>query len=148
MGNVEQQITINAPAEKVFSYLADIPRHSEWARPEHKVEIKKTSDGAVGQGSTFQSVGHQFGKNQDALTITEYTPNTRLVFEADGNAGLIRHSFDLTPGDGGVQVTKSVEFVQTKFPFALFAPLAKAFVLPGALSGDLQRIKEHVEQPG
>ena len=146
MGKVEQQITINAPAEKVFSYLADISRHSEWTRPAHKVEIQKTSDGPVGKGATFKSVGHQFGKNEDVLTITEYTPNTRLVVEANGNAGLIRHSFDLTPSDGGVQVTKGFDIVQPKFPLSVLQPVLRAFVLPGALSGDLQRIKEHVEQ--
>lgn len=146
MGKVEQQITINAPAEKVFSYLADIQRHSEWTREQHKVEIQKTSDGPVGQGATFKSVGHQFGKNEDVLTITEYTPNTRLVVEANGNAGLIRHSFDLMPSDSGVQVTKGCDIVQPKFPLSVLQPVLRAFVLPGALSGDLRRIKERVEQ--
>lgn len=146
MGKVEQQIAINAPAEKVFSYLADISRHSEWTRPEHKVEIEKTSEGPVGRGATFQSVGHQFGRNQDVLTITEYVPNQRLVYEANGNAGLIRHSFEVKPADGGVQVTKVFDIVQPKFPLNVLQPILRAFVLPGALSGDLQRIKEKMEQ--
>jgi uncharacterized protein YndB with AHSA1/START domain len=145
MGKVEQSIAVNAPAEKVFSYLADVTRHSEWTREAHKVKIEKTSDGPVGQGATFQSVGHQFGENHDKLTITEYSPNTRLVIEADGNAGLIRHAFDLTPADAGVQLNKTFDIVQPKFPLSVLQPVLRAFVLPGALSGDLQRIKERME---
>jgi len=143
---VEKQITINAPAEKVFSYLADLTRHSEWAQPGHRLEIEKTSDGPVGQGTVFRSVGHQFGRNEDTVTITEYVPNQRIVYESAGNAGLMRHTFELAPAEGGVQVTKGFEAVQAKFPFSLFLPIVSAFVLPGALNGDLQRIKAKLEE--
>ena len=146
MAGVEKQITIGAPAEKVFGYLADVPRHSEWAQPQHKLEIEKTSDGPVGQGTTFKSTGHQFGRNEDTVTITEYVPNQRIVYESDGNAGLMRHSFELAPAEGGTRVTKGFEAVQAKFPFRLFLPVVSAFVLPGALNGDLQRIKEKLEE--
>ena len=142
---VEQQITVDAPAEKVFTYLADISKHSEWGQAQHKLTVEKTSDGPVGQGSTFRSVGYQFGKNEDTVTIVEYVPNQRVVYESQGKAGVIRHSFDLKPDGGGVQVTKSFDVVKAGFPFALFLPMARAFILPGALSADLQRIKAKVE---
>ena len=142
----EKQITINAPAEKVFSYLADLTRHGEWAQAQHRLEIEKTSDGPIGQGTVFRSVGHQFGRNEDTVTITEYVPNQRIVYESAGKAGLIRHSFDLAPAEGGVQVTKGFEAVQAKFPFSLFLPVVSAFVQPGALNGDLQRIKAKLEE--
>jgi uncharacterized protein YndB with AHSA1/START domain len=141
----EKSITINAPAEQVFAYVADITKHPEWAQPGHKLEIEKTSEGPVGQGSTFRSVGHQFGRNEDTVTITEYAPNQRVVYEASGNAGLLRHTFELAPADGGSQLTKRFEAVQAKFPFSIFLPIVSAFVLPGALSGDLRRIKEKLE---
>src|SRR3972149_3930304 len=141
----EKQIVINAPAEKVFSYLADLTRHSEWAQPGHRLEIEKTSGGPIGQGTVFRSVGHQFGRNEDTVTITEYVPNQRIVYESAGNAGLMRHTFELTPAEGGGQGTRGFEAVQAEFPFSLFLPIVSAFVLPGALSGDLQRIKAKVE---
>ncbi len=75
----KQQITINAPAEKVFAYLADITKHPEWSKEEHKLQVEKTSQGPIGQGATFRSVGHQFGRNEDTLTITEYVPSQRIV---------------------------------------------------------------------
>ena len=142
---VEQQIVINAPVEQLFLYLADITRHAEWGQAGHKLEIEKTSEGPVGQGSTFRSVGHQFGRNEDTVTITEYVADQRIVYESEGKAGTIRHSFALAPVDGGVQVTKSFEVMQAKFPFMIFAPLVTAFSASGNLRGDLQRIKEKIE---
>ena len=145
MARVEKQITINAPADNVFNYLADITKHGEWGQAQHKLTVEKTSGGPVGQGSTFRSVGYQFGKNEDTVTIVEYVPNQRVVYESQGKAGVIRHSFDLEPAGGSVQVTKRFDVVKAGFPFALFLPMARAFILPGALSADLQRIKAKVE---
>ena len=141
----EQQIVINAPAEKVFSYLADISKHGEWGQPSQKLQVEKTSEGPIGQGSTFRSVGQQFGRQEDTVTITEYVPNQRVVYESQGKAGHIRHAFQLAAADGGTRVTKSFDVVKAGFPFALFLPMAKAFIIPGALSSDLKRIKAKVE---
>jgi len=142
---VEKQITVNVPVEKAFDYLADIAKHGEWATPAHKLEVKKTSDGPVGQGATFATIGHQFGTNDDTVTITEYVPNQKVVYEANGKAGTIRHAFMFAAADGGTQVTKTFDIAQAKFPFALFAPMAKMFSVPNGLQGDLERIKAKLE---
>ncbi len=140
-----QQVTINAPAEKVFSYVADISKHGEWGNPSEKLQVERTSAGPIGQGSTFKSVGQQFGTQNDTVTITEYAPNQRVAYESQGKAGHIRHSFDITPSGSGVQVTKSFDVVKAGFPFVIFQPIVKAFILPGALKSDLERIKVKVE---
>lgn len=140
-----QTITINAPAEKVFAYVADISKHGEWGHPSQKLHVEKTSDGPVGQGSTFASVGQQFGEQHDTVTITEYKPNERVVYESEGKAGQLRHFFVITPAAGGVEVTKGFDIVRAGFPFALFAPVVTTFIAPGALKGDLERIKAKLE---
>ena len=142
----KQEITINAPAQKVFAYLADITKHPEWSNEQHKLQVEKISDGPIGEGTTFKSVGYQFGRNDDTVTITEHVPGRRIVFEADGKVGLVRHTFEIAPSDGSVQVTKSFDMVKGKFPFTIMYPLvAKRFYWPGALKGDLERIKAKVE---
>ena len=140
-----QQITISATAEKVFSYLADISKHGEWGNPSQKLQVEKTSAGPIGLGSTFSSVGQQFGTQNDAVTIAEYVPHQRVAYESKGKAGHIRHSFDIAPAGSGVQVTKSFEALKAGFPFVIFQPLVQAFVLPGALKKDLERIKAKLE---
>lgn len=141
----EQQIEINAPAEKVFNYVADISKHGEWGNPSQKLQVKQTSSGPIGQGATFESVGQQFGQQNDNVTITEYVPNQRVVYESQGKAGHIRHAFEITPAGSAVQVTKTFDVIKAGFPFVIFLPMAKAFILPGALSKDLQRIKAKLE---
>jgi uncharacterized protein YndB with AHSA1/START domain len=141
-----QQITINAPAEKVFAYVADVSKHGEWGNPGQKLQVEKTSEGPIGQGSTFKSTGQQFGTQHDTVTITEYVPNERVVYESEGKAGLVRHSFVIAPGDGGVQLTKTFDAVKPKFPLNVLAPIVNGFIQPGALKSDLARIKQRVEQ--
>lgn len=141
----QQQITINAPAEKVFTYLADISKHGEWGHPGQKLQVEKTSDGPVGQGSTFKSVGQQFGRQEDTVTITEHKPNERVVYESEGKAGKLRHFFEITPSGDGVQVTKGFDILRAGFPFMLFVPIVTTFIAPGALKRDLERIKAKLE---
>jgi hypothetical protein len=85
----EQEIMIDAPAEKVFSYLSDLTLHSEWSNGRHKLQVEKISDGPIGEGTRFKSVGFQFGRNEDTVTITEYVDGRRIVFEAEGKVGLV-----------------------------------------------------------
>jgi len=141
----EQSITINAPAEKVFNYVADISKHSEWGNPGQKLSVEKTSDGPIGMGSTFKSTGQQFGTQNDTVKITEYVPNQKLAYEADGNAGLIRHTFEIAPSGEGVQVTKTFEALKPKFPLNVLKPVVYGFIQPGALKSDLARIKAKLE---
>lgn len=140
-----KQITINAPAEKVFSYLADLTKHGEWGNPSQKLQVEKVSDGPIGLGSTFKSTGQQFGTQNDTVKITEYVQNQKIAYEADGGAGLIRHTIQLAPANGGTMVTKTFEALKPKFPLNVMLPIVNGFIQPGALKSDLERIKAKLE---
>ncbi len=142
---IERQLTIDVLAEKVFSYLADLTRHGEWAA--HPLRIQQTFEGPVGAGTTFTSVGHQFGRdNEDELTVTEFIPNEKIVFESEGGAGRFRHYFLLQEEDGGIRLTKGVELVKSSLLLRLLLPVAAAFrVTARGFDGDLQRIKAKLE---
>ncbi len=145
MGTTEQSITINATPEAVFNYVADISKHVEWAQAGHKLTVEKTSEGSIGEGSTFACVGHQLGENHDTVTIAEFVPNERVVYDSEGKAGLIRHSFEIRSAEEGAELTKTFDPVKAKMPFSIFLPLAQMFTVPGGLKGDLERIKEKLE---
>jgi len=142
MGATVKEIEIKAPPEKVFSYVADLPKHGEWGK--HKVEVTPTSSGPMAVGATFDGVGHQMGAHHDKLTITEYSPNTRLAFESNGDAGTVRHVFVVTPSGSGVKLSKSMEIIKPSFMTRLMTPVI-AFMGPSMLAQDLERIKERVE---
>ena len=140
-----QKVTINASPEKVFNYVADVAKHGEWGNPSQKLQVEKTSDGPIGKGSTFKSVGKQFGTQNDTVAIAEYAPNRRVVYESRGKAGTLRHWFEITPSGSGVEVEKGFDVVKAGFPFVIFKPIVTTFVAPGALKGDLERIKAKLE---
>lgn len=139
----ERQITINAPADKVFSYLADFTRHPEWAA--HHLRIEQTSQGPVSVGSTFASVGHEMGQHKAKVTISEFVPNSKIVYEADDDTGLFRHHCLFQEEDGQTRLTKGVEALQLRsFLLRLLTPFIP-LMIPRALDGDLQRIKAKLE---
>jgi len=140
-----QKIAINAPQEKVFNYVADIAKHGEWGHPSQKLQVESTSVGPIGQGSTFRSVGHQFGRQEDTVTITEYAPTRRVAYESQGKAGQLRHWFEISPSGGGVELEKGFDVIRAGFPFVIFQPIVTTFIAPGALKRDLERIKAKVE---
>lgn len=76
------QVVVDAPSDKVFSYVADFDRHHEWLSWE--AETEKTSQGPVGVGSTFKRVGYELfgsiGSYPVDVVVTEYAPNERLTF--------------------------------------------------------------------
>jgi len=142
MASYSKSTTINAPPERVFSYVADLPRHSEWAQ--HNLEVTQTSPGAIGVGSTFDTVGHLLGAQHESQTVTEYAPGKRFAFESKGALGVTRNSFDVEATDGGARVTKSLEFVKPSF-LARVVSLKTGHDAPKALEEDLRRIKAKLE---
>ena len=143
MASIERQTTIGAPAEKVFKYVADISRHGEWAA--HRLEIEQSSQGPIAVGSTFTSVGHEMGTHRGQVTVTEFVPSSKLVFEAEDDTGRFRHHFLLQAEGGGTRLTKGVEPLRWSLMFKLLSPVATAFLFPRGLDGDLQRIKAKLE---
>ena len=146
MRRIERQITIDAPAAKVFSYLADFPRHVEWAEAAHRLQIQQTSPGPVGVGSTFASVGHEMGEHRAQVTVTELVPNNKIVFQAEDDTGRFRHYFLLQEEGGGTRLAKGIELLKLSLLRRLLSPLAKLpFLVPRELGGDLKRIKAKLE---
>lgn len=142
MAGFENRIDINAPADKVFEYVADLTRHPEWAK--YPLTIAKTSEGPVGAGSTFQSEGKQFGTHKDSVRIVEYDPPRRVSYEAVGDAGSVRHFFAVEESGGATTLRKGVEFVKPAMLTKIFMPVVK-MVAPKTMVAELARIKSRIE---
>jgi uncharacterized protein YndB with AHSA1/START domain len=137
-----REIVINAPPDQIFEYVADMPRHAEWAQ--HDLQVTQTSQGGAGVGSTFASVAHQFGTQRETQTIVDYAPGARFAFEAKGSLGTARHAFDLSAADGGTRVTKSMELTKPSLMSRIMGPMIAKQTKKG-LAVDLERIKARVE---
>ena len=144
--NVVKTIDISVTPERVYSYLLDFPRHSEWTTPGHDVRIEPASEGATVVGSVFNSEGHQMGEQRDRLEVTELRPNHKLVYEATmKNGSKFRHTLELETTSAGTRLSKRFESLRIAFPGPLMAPFVATFILPKALEGDLRRMKANLE---
>ena len=93
----ERVTTIQAPVSEVFSYVADLTRHPEWAQ--HPLRIEQTSEGAVGVGTTFSS-GHADKELKDRVKIVEFEQDGAIVFDVEGSQGHYSHAFLLQEQNG------------------------------------------------
>lgn len=147
--NIVKETDIAAPPEKVYAYLLDFPRHSEWTTPGHGVRITPVVPGPAAVGSSFNSEAHQFGSQHDRIDVKELTPNRRIVYEATMKDGSVfRHTFELAPAGNGTQLSKRFETLKPTLMFRLMAPVVGAVLAPKAVAGDLERIKARLEQAG
>jgi len=141
---IERQITVSAPAEKVFSYLADFSRHHEWGL--HRLEVSQTSEGPVVAGTTFQSRGRMWGldiRNENG--VTEFVPNRRIVFESVSPGGRFRNAFTIEEQRDTSLLVKQVEVVQPRMLLWPLVRLGFPLVAGRRLEGDLKRIKAKLE---
>ncbi len=144
MAKAQREVSIDASAERTFAYLSDFRRHGEWV--DHELNIEQSSAGPIGPGTTFRLTTQRGGRAQvDSLTVVEFVPNERIVFDTNGNDGTFRHSFLLREEDGKTQLTKVAEPTDLPFRRRLFRPLLTSVVFPRILAGQLRRIKEELE---
>ena len=81
MARAEASLIINCPVGKVFAYLADISRRTEWQS--ELLEVHQTSSGPMGIGTTLREVRRLMGqKMETAFTVTEYEPDVSLGFKS------------------------------------------------------------------
>ncbi len=108
MGTLESEVQISASPEEVFAYLSDLEKHPEWS---HTMEIRRTSEGPIGVGSTYASKGKNFGITaNDMVEVTEHQPNERFAWQTAGAMGMkFGWSFEMRPQGSGTLLTERFE---------------------------------------
>lgn len=123
MAKITKTITINAPVEKVFSFMTNPVNLPEvWPS---MVEVKDVKPAPVG-GYNFSWVYKMAGiKFEGATETTEYILNQR---EADKSTKGINSTFvwHYEAHDGGTKLTMEAEYV---VPVPLLGKLAESFII-------------------
>jgi len=145
MKRFEDRISIQAPAGRVFDYVADFTRHGEWGG--HDLEVTKSSEGPVAVGSTFSTTAKQFGTQREQSTITELTPGKMFAWDSTGALGRAHHWFSLSEDGGSTSLTKGAEIVDPTF-LAKMTSWKLSRDIPKGLHSDLANIKARVEASG
>jgi uncharacterized membrane protein len=140
----EDQISIHAPAGRVFAYVADFTRHGEWAG--HGLEVTKPGDGPVAVGTTFSTTAKQFGTQREQSTITELTPDKTFAWDSTGALGRAHHWFSLSEEGDSTALSKGAEMVDPSF-LAKVTSWKLSKDIPKGIHSDLANIKARLEAP-
>jgi len=146
--DVGRDIVINAPRQRVWDYISDFRRHTEWSYPEHHLQIEPPREVRV--GATFTSSGKELGHVwHNTVTITELVPGERLEFVSEHDGTAWRNVFALTDARNGTRLTKREEYVSARFPMRLLVMLLSPLLTRDAgriHDSDLARIKTRLER--
>ena len=123
MAKVEKTITINAPVEKVFSYVEEPTNLPEiWPSLVEAKDVQRLPNGGTSFRWVYKMAGVRFeGISEDA----QYVANQRTVTKSTGG---IESTVTLTyqPEDGRTKVTSESEYT---VPIPLLGKLAEAFII-------------------
>ena len=137
-------VEIDAPPQRVFAYLADLPKHGEWSA--NPLSIDSASPGPVGVGSRYRSSAEFNGLQFVAdLRVTIYDPPSRFGFGGQDSTGRFEHQFKLTPQARGTRVERRVSFQLTPAQWLMFLILLYPVRLPAARRA-LTLLKDRLEQ--
>ena len=141
MAKIEKSVTINAPVEKVFNYIADPMTQPEWLTS--MIMVNDVSKSGVGQHYRwkYKMVGVLL---EGETTVTEHIPNKRRVTQTKGGA-ISTWTFDFESLDGGTKLELNIEYT---IPVPVIGKLAEKIVLKrNQREAELamQNIKEKVE---
>ena len=124
----EGTITIHAPVERVYRYLADLPRHAEWAQSVEQLELMQEGNQA-GVGARYRATERQvwqtdrrprqpltrYGKPGPFMCeVRELQPNRRIAWHAWAPYPIVKHlgdyAFELaSDGNGGTTLTQHAQ---------------------------------------
>jgi uncharacterized membrane protein len=124
MPKIERSVTINAPVEKVFAYIADANTELEWMPS--IIDVKDVTKTKEGVGSHFRWVYKLAGMRfEGETTTTEYILNQRMVSQTKG--GIVSTwTYVFAPHAGGTKLNLVIDYT---VPIPVLGKLAEALVL-------------------
>jgi uncharacterized protein YndB with AHSA1/START domain len=83
MLRIDVTTLISRPVQEVWDFFFDLTNSPRWTRSGS--ELRKTSEGAYGVGTTIESVRPMFGREikSQTLVVTHYDPPHLVSFTAD-----------------------------------------------------------------
>jgi uncharacterized membrane protein len=78
MAKIEVSTVINRPVEEIFAVLSNEETRPKWSST--TIEVKKTSEGPIGVGTTWRGVDRIFGRRMERESVfTEYELNRKII---------------------------------------------------------------------
>jgi uncharacterized protein YndB with AHSA1/START domain len=124
---VRAERSVPYPPERVFDFVATrhFENHPRW--DPDVLEMRQTSTGAPGPGTTAHVVRRQGrGSVEGTATVVEYEPPRRAAWDVRFGAFALRQAVDLQPegGGSGTRLQLAIE-TRARGPVALLLPLLR-----------------------
>jgi uncharacterized protein YndB with AHSA1/START domain len=143
--NAAYSVTVRAPQQEVFDYVADVSRHGEWGSADDHMKASAEPPCVPATGARYKAEGMLNGKpNESVVTITTLEPPRRLVLAAEDSNSIFIHEFLFSPADGGTQVERHVTMSKGPFYFPLVLSLFKGTVQKN-YNGAMANLKTRME---
>ncbi|HYW27139.1 MAG TPA: SRPBCC family protein [Terriglobales bacterium] len=148
MWQSEVSIDIDAPVSEVYRYLADFPRHKEWAYA-RMAYLEQVTPGPIQVGSEFAAAETVPFRAVTHSRITALEPGSRVAWRAWFSKG---SAFDwelvLSESDGGTHLVQRTVWHSALLFRALTWPLVvlRRRQMPVENRRSLERIKANLEE--
>lgn len=140
---IESSIQINAPAERIFAFIADVRRQPEWIGA--VADVSNVSSDPVGVGTTFNLSLALMGKTATATQeVTRFEPNTAFTQKTTSGPVPTEISITLTESNGATTVHNVTEADISSLG-RLAGPLVSR-TIRRQLEADLQTLRDIMEQ--
>lgn len=118
MIKIEHSVLINRPTEEVFTFVTEVENEPKWIG--EVAEVRRTSNGPMGVGSTYDNIVHFLGRRiVDPHEVVQYEPNRKFAFKS--NSGQIKFQ--------GSQTYEAVDDNTTRFTFVASGETGSLFKL-------------------
>jgi uncharacterized protein YndB with AHSA1/START domain len=138
-------VTIDAPPDKVWPWVADLTKHPEYSPKPYEVELVSGEPGKV--GTRYRSVGAipNDKHHGNEVEVVESVPNERFVLRADDDHGAFMNTYVLRPAGSGTEVSHTLVFPPLKGAPAMAVPILFPLVGKRDMRKRLQLLKAKVE---
>ena len=144
MGTIRGDVLVDRPPEEVFTHLTNLSEFVRWRQGYRSIEV--TSDGPVGEGTTFRFVAQMlpFLRLVMNAQVSEYEPGKKFSMESHDTAPFPwTETLVLEASDGGTRV--SIEgWVNFKGLMRVFTPVMGLFG-NSMQRAELRKFKRFVE---
>jgi uncharacterized protein YndB with AHSA1/START domain len=138
-------VTMRAPQQEIFAYVADVSRHGEWGSADDRMKVSAETPGKPATGARYKAEGLLNGRpNESTVTITTLEPPKRLVLAAEDANSIIVHEFLFSATDGGTRVERQVSMSKGPFYFPLVLAIFKGTVQKN-YNGAMANLKAKME---
>ncbi len=127
MIEIEKSTVINRPVEEVFAYVADVENEPQWIS--EVMEVRRTSDGPIGVGSTYDNVVHFLGRQiVDPHEVVQYEPNKKFTFKSHSGQISFEGTHAFEPTTNGATRFTFVASGETGTLFRLAEPIVNRMI--------------------